>query len=115
MKREIATIKLIGFGILFVYSIIPLIAPAFYAEMSTFAAVAAGVYVILCVLCGWLGFVNHSRDYSLVFSAVIFTFATTLALFWPTALGYLIYFGLIILAYLIPTISGFRTLAKNKL
>ncbi|MGL4973022.1 MAG: hypothetical protein ACRC6H_07745 [Culicoidibacterales bacterium] len=113
MQREIASIKLIGFGLLFAYATMPLIAPAFYAKLASFAAVAAGSYVILSVLCWWLSLVNHRRDHSIIFSVVIFSFGTTLALFWPTALGYLIYFGLIAVAYLIPTLSGIRTLTKK--
>lgn len=112
MERKIALVKAIGFGLAFVYSLLPLVAGNLYVTLAPFAPVIVAIYVLLVIVCFWLQAHEKQLDHSLLWSSGIFLGATVLAYFWPTALGYTIYLGMTAIAYGIPTYSGFKRLAK---
>lgn len=113
MKRQMAVIKFVGFGLVWVYSLLPLIAPQIYLTFTPFAPVIIASYVLLAIICFWLQAHNQDFDTSVFVSGVIFLLATVLAFVWPSALGYTLYFILTSLAYVIPTISGLNTFVKT--
>ncbi|MGL4623326.1 MAG: hypothetical protein ACRCWD_00350 [Culicoidibacterales bacterium] len=113
MVRQIAFVKFSVFGVMWMYSLLPLVAPAIYVSLAPFASVVVGLYVLVVITSFWLLYHQHQTDYSLLLSGGIFAMATILAFIWPTALGYAGYFILTSFAYFIPALAGLRTIAKN--
>lgn len=113
MVRQIAFVKFGIFGLMWVYSLLPLVAPGFYVSLAPFASVIVALYVMVVLTSFWLLYHQNRLDYSLLVSLGCFIVATILAFIWPTAIGYVIYFILTSFAYLIPAVAGLRTLAKN--
>lgn len=113
MQRKIALVKWSGFGLLWLYSLCPLIAPSIFVMFAPFAQVIVGVYVLLTLTCLATMIHYHTLDRSLVVSIAIFAFATIFASLWPTAIGYVIYFICVSIAYAVPTFYGWHTFNKS--